>query len=568
MKHRKSTSILAVMSFALSGLAAHAERGSDGPLNVLYWQSISTLNPYLSSGTKDIQGASVVLEPLARYDVSGTIVPTLVEDVPTVGNGGVSSDLTSITWKLKPGLLWSDGTAVTSDDVVFTYDYCAAEGSGCTQQALFADIAKVEAPDPQTVKITFTEPKPFPYGAFVGAYAPILQKSQFKDCMGAAALTCTDQNFNPVGTGPFRVTEFRANDVVVFEANPNYRDPAKPAFATLTIKGGGDAAAAARSVFETAETDYAWNLLVSPDVLQGMSSEGKGTVETAFGSMVEFLTLNLTDPNPALGAKRSTLDGGRHPFLTDPAVAKALSLAIDRSIVAEVNYGAAGRPTCNLASAPAVYASTTNDWCLKQDVAEANRLLDEAGWILGGDGLRAKDGVKLSITFSTSTNPVRQDTQVLLKSMWSEIGVSAELKAVDGGVFFGGGADNPDSIWPFTADIVMYADNFTGIDPEAFMATRTCDQIPTPTNNWGGNNIARFCNADYDGLVAKLSKTALLADRAAIVKAQNDILIARGGIIPLIHRANVSGRANSLQGVQINAWDSELWNIADWHRAK
>jgi peptide/nickel transport system substrate-binding protein len=130
--------------------------------------------------------------------------------------------------------------------------------------------------DDRTVRITFEAPKPFPWVAFVGAQSPILQAAQFADCLGAAAATCTEANTMPHGTGPFQVTTFAVNDVVTFEANPNYRDAAKPAFATVTLKGGGDAAAAARAVLETGEFDYAWNLQLAPDVLASMEAAGQG----------------------------------------------------------------------------------------------------------------------------------------------------------------------------------------------------------------------------------------------------------------------------------------------------
>ena len=110
--------------------AIYAGRASDGNAKIIYWQAPSILNPYLSSGTKDIESASLVIEPLGRYDEKGALVPWLAEEIPTVGNGGVSSDLTTITWKLKKGLLWSDGSAVTSADVKFTADYCMDPDEG------------------------------------------------------------------------------------------------------------------------------------------------------------------------------------------------------------------------------------------------------------------------------------------------------------------------------------------------------------------------------------------------------------------------------------------------------
>ena len=103
------------------------ERGRDGEVKIIYWQAPSILNPYLSSGTKDIEASSLVLEPLARYDQDGNMTPWLAQEVPTVANGGVAEDLKSITWKLKEGLVWSDGSPVTSADIKFSWEYCTDE---------------------------------------------------------------------------------------------------------------------------------------------------------------------------------------------------------------------------------------------------------------------------------------------------------------------------------------------------------------------------------------------------------------------------------------------------------
>src|SRR5690606_22936693 len=104
----------------------------------------------------------------------------------------VSEDLTTITWKLKPGVLWSDGTPFTAADVAFTADYCLHPDGGCQQSVKFTDVQSVEALDDLTVRIRFSVPKPFPYGPFVGAMTPIIQKAQFGDCTGTRAPTCTE----------------------------------------------------------------------------------------------------------------------------------------------------------------------------------------------------------------------------------------------------------------------------------------------------------------------------------------------------------------------------------------
>ncbi|MFZ5916825.1 MAG: peptide ABC transporter substrate-binding protein [Chloroflexota bacterium] len=545
-------------------------RGTCGTLNILYWQAVSMMNPYLSGGTKDIEAGSLVVEPLAHFDEAGTLVPYLVEEIPTVENGGVSADLLSITWKLKEGLLWSDGTPVTSEDIKFTAEYCLHPEMGCNALSDYVDIASVEVLDTLTAKVIFKTPKPYPYGAFVGSESPLIQKAQFQDCMGAKAQECTEQNFGPVGTGPFKVKEFRANDVVIFEVNEYYRDPNKPCFSEVVFKGGGDAASAARAVLETGEVDWAWNLQVEPQILNQMALAGKGKVVTSFGPAVERLQVNFSNPDPALGEKRSVWtpeDPNPHPFLSDPAVRRALSLAIDRSTIATQLYGAAGKATCNVLPAPTIYVSTANDECLTQNIELANQILDEAGWLPGSDGIREKDGVRLSILYQTSTNSVRQSTQALIKQWWSQIGVETELRNIDAAVFFGGDPASPDTYGKFYADIEMYTNTFDGTDPETYMGNWVCDEIAGPDNQWLGNNDNRWCNPEYDELVLQMAQTAVLEERAELAKAMNDMLMQNYVMIPLVHRGDVSAHANSLLGVRMNSWDSELWNIADWTRA-
>ena len=528
--------------------SALAQRGSSGNVNIIYWQAPSILNPYLSTGTKDIESASLVLEPLIRFNERGEMLPYLAAEVPTVANGGFAADFKTITYKLRPGVKWSDGTPFTAADVVFTYDYCTGI-KGCAKTNIFAPVEKVTAVDANTVRINFKTAKPYPYDVFGGASTPILQKAQFQDCLGDKAPSCTKQNFGPVGTGPFMVKDFRPNDVIQMVANPNYREPTKPAFATLTFKGGGDAAAAGRAVMETGEYDYAWNLQLAPDVLKKMSAGGKGKTVAAFGTLVERVEMNLTDPSAKHGDARATTKHP-HPYLTDIRVRKALSMAIDRNLLVEIGYGPAGRPTCNLVPAPIAFASNNTD-CIKQDMAGAKALLDQAGWKMGSDGVRAKDGVKMEMLFQTSTNAVRQNFQALIKQWWNELGVKVELRNISASVFFGGDAGSPDTFQKFFADVEMYANNFDGTDPEGYLSEHVCDKIPRPETQWQGTNMNRYCNAEYDKLVKELSAAAGVEKRAVIAKKLNDMLTKESYVVvPLVDRGRVSAHANSLGGVK------------------
>ena len=565
----KTVLMSAAAAFVLAPVAAQAERGTDGDLKILYYQAVSTMNAYLSSGTKDVEAGSLVLEPLASFDQDGVLVPRLVTEIPTLENGGVSADLTTITWKLIPGLVWSDGTAVTSDDVKFTWEYCTHPEGGCAQGAKYEGIKSIDTPDAQTVVITFEGPKPFPYQPFTGATAPVLQKAQFEACLGPAAASCTDPNSKPIGTGPFMVTDFKVNDVITLAANPNFRDPAKPAFATVTVKGGGDALAAASAVMETGEFDYAWNTQINPEQQAQMEAGGKGKFVNAFGTLVERIEMNMTDPSPALAEGERSTTKHPHPFLSDIKVRKALSMAIDRNALVEIGYGGAGRPTCNLVPAPALYASDNTE-CLTQDVEGAKALLAEAGWTdTDGDGIVDKDGKKMSILYQTSVNPVRQDFQALIKGWWNEVGVEVELKSIDPGVYFGGDAGSPDTFQKFYADVEMYANNFDGTDPEPYLSQYLCNKIPGPDNQWQGENINRFCDPAYDAALKELSTTADPAKRGELGKKLNEMLTKDSYVVvPLVDRGRFSAQSNALGGVVMNAWDSELWNAADWYRVK
>ena len=561
------TLLLGAVATAAVAPAAFAERGSDGQVNIIYWQAPSIMTPFLSGGTKDVEAASLVIEPLARFNASGEMVPWLVEEIPTVSNGGVSEDLTQITWKLKPGIKWSDGTDLTSADVKFTYEYCTHPEGGCAQVTKFEGVTGVETPDENTVVVTFDKATPYPYGPFVGGESPIIQAAQFGECLGAKAPECTEANFNPIGTGPFVVDEFKPNDVITLSANPNYRDPAKPAFAKVLLKGGGDATAAGRAVMETGEFDYAWNLQLAPDVIAQMEAGGKGKAVAGFGPLLERIMLNNTNPSADLSPEERSVIRP-HPFLSDPAVYKALSMAIDRELLVEIGYGKAGRPSCSWVPAPEAFAINP-EGCNVQDIAGANALLDQAGIVdTDGDGIREKDGVPLEILFQTSTNAVRQDFQALIKQWWSEIGVETELRNINGSVFFGGDPGSPDTFQKFYADVEMYANTFNGTDPQSYFGNGLCDKAPRPETQWQGENINRFCDEEYDALHKKLSETADIAKRIEIGQKLNTIVFEKGGMIPIVHRGRLSGVSNTLGGVDLNVWDSELWNAADWYRTE
>lgn len=575
MRTRVGVSFAFALLAAVAFLAACEDAAEEPPaepervLTLRYWQAPSIPNPYLAAGIKDLDAAAVTLEPLASYNPEGELVARLAASIPTLANGGVSADLTSITWTLREGLKWSDGSDVSAGDVVFTWRYCTHEATGCTGNSAFNGITSVEAVDALTVRITFETATSYPYAAFVTYGSPVISSAQFGECVGAVAATCGAQNLAPLGTGPYRIVTFRPDERASYERNPHYRgDPAY--FDRVEMVGGGTAEESARATLETGEADYSWNVQIASETLDALAAEGLGRVVSALAGDTERILINHTNPDPALGEDRSEyLDGANpHPFLTFAPITQAMSMAIDRTRIAEDLYGSAAAPACNLVVGPGRYASTSNDACLEQDIAGAIALLDEHGVVdTDGDGVREHEGVALRITYQTSTNAVRQATQALVREWWGEIGIETTLLDHNGAAFFGGDpvADAASTYRRFFADVQMYTAG-TGIDPQEYLSAQRCDRIPSREDNWSEGNIARWCNPDYDSLYEQLARTTDEDERNELIKRLNDLLVQGYAAIPLVNRGFVSAHLGTLQGVRINGWDSELWNIAEWRR--
>jgi peptide/nickel transport system substrate-binding protein len=535
--------------------------GGGGPLKMLLWQAPTLLNPHFASGTKDQIASRVFYEPLAGWDKEGNLIPQLAAEVPSKANGGLSEDGTSVTWKLKKDVKWHDGKPFTADDVVFTWEYAADPATAAYTTGAYKDI-KVEKVDDFTVKVIFAKPTPFWADPFVGVAGMIIPKHHFGEYKGAKSREAP-ANLKPVGTGPYKFVDFKPGDIVSGIRSESYHVKNQPHFDTFEIKGGGDAVSAARAVLQTGEYDYAWDTLVEDEVLKRMEMGGRGKISAAPAGDIEFVTLNTTDPWTEVDGERSSVKT-KHPTLSDPAVRQAINLLIDRDSIQKFIYGRAGAATASFVNEPKQFKSEKLKY--EFNIEKANKILDDAGWKKGSDGIREKDGKKLKYVFQTSINAPRQKVQAIIKQACQRAGIDIELKSVTASVFFSSDVANPDTYTKLYVDIEMYTTTQPQPDPERFLNQFTSWEVANKENKWLGRNVSRYTDPAADEAYKAAQKELDPAKRAAYLIKVNEIFCEANVILPILSRKKVVAASNTLSHDH-SGWDVDTWNLASWYRA-
>ena len=339
----------------------------------------------------------------------------------------------------------------------------------------------------------------------------------------------------------------------------------------MLLKGGGDAASAARAVIQTGEYDFAWNLQVEPAIIEDMMSGDNttGVAKVTPGANVERIDFNFSDPGTEVNGQRSELNTP-HPFLTDPAVRQAITTAVNRQQIADEFYGEGNPPASNILSGIPALESPNTDWTY--DAEAAKQILEDAGWT--GDGTRSKDDVELSVTYATSVNQVRQKTQAVVKANLEEIGIAVQLEQVDAGIYFDSAAGNEQNINHFYWDFQMYQSVPSNPTPISYMegwyAGENNRNVAQAENDWSGQNYVRYVNEEYDALLDAARTEPDPEVLADLFIQMNDILINDNVMLPLVVVGSRTGIGNRLRedNLALGAFSYNYWNIANWNLAE
>jgi len=472
-----------------------------------------------------------------EFDEKNEPFPKLVTEIPSMENGGISEDSRVITLKLRDDITWSDGTPVTSDDFVFTYEMAVSPQNTVATAYPYDNVSSMEAPDPQTVVINFAEPfAPWLATMWHGILpAHILRPVYEAD----GTIDNAEWLLAPtVGCGPFDFVEWERGSFARFVRNENYWGE-KAKLDEIFIRFVPDDASQVNAM-KSGDADLGTFIAYS-DVPSLEEAGIKIVVEpNGFSEWLFFLV------NEEVG----------NPGMADLNVRKAFALAIDReALVKDLMLGVPKVPASFWDALPFYNDPPLENY--PYDPEQAKTILDEAGWVdSNGDGVRDKDGVELVFEHGTTVREVRQDAQAVIQEQLAEVGIKVNLQSVEEDLFFA--VDGPAAKGEF--DIQEWSDGPLFPDPDIYYWL--CDQIPTEDNP-SGENWFYICDEELDALI-KLQSTQVDANtRKETISKINQLFYDKVYMLGLWQDPDVYAVSPRLQNAKFSGV-TMFYNIAEW----
>ena len=544
---------------APGGSAPASASASGGPVKggtliVAIWQEPAHLAPHYTNQTVQSVVLNPVVEGLLSSTPSGDYQPTLAKAVPTVGNGGVKiaadGKTMDVTYQLQPGIKWSDGAPFTSADVRFTWQTIMTDPKVTTREG-YDQIGSIDTPDDVTAVVHFK--------AIYSPYPTLFDRMLAKHVLEKEAdISKSDYVRRPLGTGPFKITEFKAGESFTLERNPNYRVAGQPYLDRIIFKSVPSSQVAIAQL-KAGEVQVMWLLLESEAAL--LDKETGIKVVTTPGPSVERVEMNTaqnknqTDPNSV------------HPVLGDVNVRRALIYATPKQqIIDKLLFGRGKVGTTVLSQGWAAPKDVTQE---SYDPKKSNELLDKAGWVKGGDGIRTKGGVRASLTINTTTgNATRDQIEQVLADEWKQIGVELKIQNMPSSVILSG-------VWPTDPrkrgeyDLAEYASS-PDPDPHFIVSQRYHSKnIPSAANGGLGQNYTRVKNPEMDKAIEEAGATLDFEKRKAAYARALKILNEEAVIIWLFDRASINGFRTTVQGQGPGSpWRSFTYNAGEWWQSK
>jgi peptide/nickel transport system substrate-binding protein len=551
---RQLRSLLVLCAASLTLLVAAPAAAPAGELRIGITQYPSTLNPLIDSMLAKSYVLAMTQRPITAYDHDWQLICMLCVELPSLENGlAVPETLDdgtqgiAVTYQLQPEATWGDGTPVTTEDVVFTWQVGRHPQTGVAGFEAFRRILSIDVIDDKTFtvhvdRITFT------YNASGGFdLLPAHLERAIFEADPAAYRTRTTFDTDPTNPGlyfgPYRVTEVSSGSHIMLEPNPTWYG-AKPDFDRITVRVIENTAALEANLLSGAIDMIAGELGLTLDQALAFEPRYGTRYQVLFKSGLIYEHLDLNLDNPILG---------------DPRVRKALILALDREAISQQLF--AGRqPVADTSVSPLDWVYSADVPTYRHDPEAAAALLEAAGWTLGNDGVRANaTGERLSLELMTTAgNRSRELVEQVLQSQWREAGIEARIRNEPARVFFGE---------------TVGKRKFTGAAMFAWLSspesvprtTLYSDQIPSPDNGWGGQNYTGYRSPEMDQLIDAIEVELDRDKRKALWHRLQRLYAEDLPVIPLYWRANAYVLPTWLEGLRPTGHQgtTTLW-VEEW----
>ncbi len=516
---------------------------------------IDTLNPFLSYYNASLNSFGLIYPSLTTLDAQGKAIPYLAKSWTT------SSDGLTWTFTLQSGLKWSDGQPITAEDAAWTLNLIRTnEVAGTANGSLVSNFTSVKATDDTTLVITTKKPQAnMLYISIPVSGIPIVPKHIWESHVSDLK-DYKNTTFPIVGYGPWTLTNYVTDQYETFRANKDWSngDEKAPNFDTLVIRNfkNSDAAIAA---LKSGQLDMTGASAVQFKALANQSNITEYQAAGDGWSAVEI--------NAAAKTTKGESFGTSNPALADPAVRKAIHMAIDKQkLVTNQLQGNGVVGAGYLPPAwPQWFWTPSDSQKISFDLDGANKLLDQAGYTKGSDGIRVDPKTKKPLTLRLGIHADDSGdaaTAALMKGWLADLGINLKIESMSFSML---NANLGKGDW----DMLM--DGWTtGPDPSYLLSIQTCGALPE-TPDEAGMTDSFFCNKEFDKLYAEQMTTLDATKRQAIIARMQEILYEGNSDI-ITYYANGLGvfRNDLVSGVPFGDKNSEglypAQNVFDLYR--
>jgi peptide/nickel transport system substrate-binding protein len=545
-------SFLAILALLLTACGPTGSTGSSGgkPVRGGTWiddvyEDVSSLIPNGSPQTFAFLIDNSIWAPLFVGKPDGTIAKGLVSEMPTTANGDISADLKTWTFKLRPGLKWSDGQPLDARDVDYTWKLWANPAFGASITTGF-NLIKSATVSSDHLSITFHLSQPFsPFIASWtdGGLAPL--PAHIFSKMSPGNILKSPLNLNPtVSSGPFTITESKHGDEYVVTRNPNYylASQGLPYLDKIVFRIVSNQDTILKDL-QAGLITSSWFLDVSKvPTYKTLSNYSLVTAPVAAG--YEAIRFNL-----------------KNPVLQDVNIRKAISMAIDHSRLIQIARHGEAKPLCTNHADAYKPGYEPNAPCPTYDPAAAKQLLQSDGWTLGRDGVFTKNGKRLEFQYSTTANnPWRAEDEDIIQQELAAIGIKIDITNYPSDTFFG-------SFLPQGVvgkyDLAEYENSYTYDADDS--PEWNCAQVPSAANNYGGQNFSFYCNPQVDKLQVAEQSTADYNQRQQAFNQLHQVYLTAFPFVTLYAPLDIALVKSTGHNYQIGSMGAvEAVNVMNW----